>query len=61
MTEEQPMTVKQVAEYLQVHEKTVGLWLRDKSLKGIRLGSGRNGEWRIARLDLQAFLDARKQ
>ena len=49
-------TVAQVAEKLQVHEKTVKRWLLSADLKGIRVGR----QWRIASQDLDAFLVERK-
>ena len=43
-----------VAERLQVNERTVTLWLRKGHLRGFKLGK----EWRISPDDLQAFLEA---
>ena len=60
MSESPLLTVKQVGERLQVHEKTVSLWLRDGQLAGIKLGAGRNAEWRIDPADLKRFIDERR-
>jgi excisionase family DNA binding protein len=47
------LTPVQVAERLQVNERTVTCWLRKKKLRGFKLGK----EWRIARRDLTVFLE----
>jgi excisionase family DNA binding protein len=51
------LTVEQVAEFCQVHRETVGKWLRQGTLKGIRLGTGRRGPWRVEPSEVRAFLD----
>lgn len=53
------LTVREVADRLNVHPETVKRWLRSGRLKGTKLPAGRwgRGEWRIAEEDLQAFLD----
>ena len=43
-----------VANRLQVNERTVTLWLRKGHLRGFKVGK----EWRISPDDLQAFLEA---
>ena len=53
MAEEKLLTPAQVAEYLQMHERTVTRWLRDGYLRGFKLGK----EWRIAPADLSAFIE----
>ena len=53
MAEEKLLTPAQVAERLQVHERTVTRWLRDGYVRGFKLGK----EWRIAPADLQSFMD----
>lgn len=40
------LTVKQVAERLQLGEVTIQRWLRSGKLRGIRLGSTKAG-WRV--------------
>ena len=47
------LTVKQVAEILQVHEQTVWRYLRNGSLPAVRLG---RRVVRVARSDLETFI-----
>ena len=53
MAEDKLLTPAQVAERLQIHERTVTRWLRDGYLRGFKLGK----EWRIAPSDLELFMD----
>ncbi len=53
MTEEKLLTPVQVADRLQIHERTVTRWLRGGYLRGFKLGK----EWRIASADLSAFME----
>ena len=53
MAEEKLLTPAQVADRLQIHERTVTRWLRDGYLRGFKLGK----EWRIAPTDLRAFME----
>lgn len=53
MIEDKLWTPPQVAERLQVNERTVTQWLRKGHLRGFKIGK----EWRIAQRDLQAFLE----
>jgi excisionase family DNA binding protein len=46
-------TVPEVATSLQVTEKTVRAWIRDRKLTAIRVGR----EWRIREVDIQEFVD----
>ncbi len=55
MADVQLLTAAQVAERLQLHERTVTSWLRKGYLRGFKLGK----EWRVSPDDLQAFLEAR--
>jgi excisionase family DNA binding protein len=48
-------TVPEVAKRLQVTEKTVCAWIRDKELTAIRIGR----EWRLRDEDVEAFLERR--
>ena len=48
------LTPTNVADRLQVNERTVTLWLRKGHLRGFKVGK----EWRISPDDLQAFLEA---
>ena len=49
------LTPSNVADRLQVNERTVTLWLRKGHLRGFKVGK----EWRVSPDDLQAFLEAR--
>ena len=53
MREEKLITPGQVAERLQIHERTVTRWLRMGYLRGFKLGK----EWRVSPRDLQSFMD----
>ena len=46
------LTPAQVADRIQIQERTVTRWLRDGFLSGYKLGK----EWRIAADDLESFL-----
>ena len=48
------MTVAEVAAELNVNETTLYNWLRVGTLRGYRMGA----LWRIARVDLDAFIAA---
>ena len=58
MSDEELMTVPEVATMLRLNEQTVRKWLRDGKLPGIYLGS-RTAGWRVRRADVTAFLEAR--
>ncbi len=51
---EKLLTPTDVADRLQVNERTVTQWLRKGHLRGFKIGK----EWRISPNDLQAFLEA---
>jgi excisionase family DNA binding protein len=53
VAEQKLLTPAQVADRLQIHERTVTRWLRDGYLRGFKLGK----EWRIAPADLNAFIE----
>ncbi len=53
MIDDKLWTPPQVAERLQINERTVTQWLRKRHLRGFKIGK----EWRIAQRDLQAFLE----
>ncbi len=53
MNEDILWTPPQVAERLQINERTVTQWLRKGHLRGFKIGK----EWRVAQRDLQAFLE----
>ncbi len=54
MTDDRLLTVPQVAERLQVNERTVSLWLRKGHLRGFKIGK----EWRVSAADLENLLEA---
>ena len=54
MNDKKLLTPTDVANRLQVNERTVTLWLRNGHLRGFKVGK----EWRISPDDLQAFLEA---
>ena len=54
MINEKLLTPTDVANRLQVNERTVTLWLRKGHLRGFKVGK----EWRISAPDLTAFLEA---
>ncbi len=56
MSDEQLLTVEQVANQLQVHVETVRVWIRRGDLIAINIGN----EYRISRDDLHEFLQRRK-
>lgn len=47
------MTVREVADLVQVSEATVRHWIKEGALRAIDVGR----EWRIVPRDLEAFLD----
>jgi excisionase family DNA binding protein len=47
------MTVHDAADFLQVRESTVRALIKDKRLRAVKIGK----EWRIAQMDLMAFLN----
>lgn len=53
MTDDKLWTPPQVAERLQINERTVTQWLRKGHLRGFKIGK----EWRISPRDLQDFLE----
>lgn len=48
------LTVTDVAKQLKVTARTVGDWIRSGQLRAIKAGK----DWRIAQIDLEAFLDS---
>ncbi len=51
---EKLLTPTDVADRLQVNERTVTIWLRKGRLRGFKIGR----DWRISPDDLQVFLEA---
>ena len=49
------LTIREVAGYLQVDEKTIRRWIGARNLPAFKLGR----QWRVAEKDLQRFLNER--
>ena len=58
MTDQEFLTVEDVAKRLKVSVETVRRWLRARELTAFRFG--RRGDYRIDPRDLDAFIEARK-
>lgn len=54
---DQILTLKQVAEYLQLAEKTAYRLAAEKKLPGFKVG----GSWRFKRHDLEQWIEQQKQ
>ena len=54
MNNEKLLTPVDIANRLQVNERTVTQWLRKGDLRGFKVGK----EWRVSVEDLEAFLEA---
>ncbi len=52
-----PLTLKEAAAYLRLHEDTVARWARDGRLSYSRLGDGERAPLRFLRCDLDRFND----
>ncbi len=53
MNKDKLLTPPQVAQQLQVNERTVTQWLRRGHLRGFKIGK----EWRVSTRDLENFLE----
>ena len=53
MNEDKLLTPPQVAQHLQVNERTVTQWLCQGHLRGFKIGK----EWRVSARDLNNFLE----
>jgi excisionase family DNA binding protein len=53
------LSVRQVAEQLDVTERTVHTWLRSGRLRGFRVGGTKAG-WKIETEDFERFIEERK-
>jgi len=56
MSDNELLTVDEVAKEIKVHAETVRAWIRSGELVAVDIG----GKYRITRSDLNAFLDKRK-
>jgi excisionase family DNA binding protein len=57
LSQEEWLTVDEIADRLKVHGNTVRLWIRSGELSAVNLGGS---GYRVARSDLDRFLEARK-
>lgn len=57
MSDDELLTVKEVADRVKVHPETVRGWIRDGELEAVDIG----GEYRIYKQDLDKFLKERKR
>jgi excisionase family DNA binding protein len=53
------LTVKQIAEELQVNDNTVRDWIKSKELTAFNVGSKLRPDYRIKRTDFDKFITAR--
>ena len=60
MEGERLLTVKQVAELLQLNPQTIKRWIAKGRLHGIWLGTDRAG-WRIRQSEVQALIEGGQQ
>lgn len=49
-------TLKEVAQYLRVHTRTILRWLEKGELQGYKLGIGKTSLWRISKTEVEQFL-----
>lgn len=56
-TADQLMTLKDVAQYLQVAERTVYLWAQGGQIPSFKLGN----VWRFKKSDLEAWFEEQKE
>lgn len=54
--DEKLLTIKQVAERLQLHPDTIKRMIRSEKLKGVKMGVAKNSHFRISELALAEFL-----
>ena len=55
---DRPLTLKEAAAYLRLHEDTVARWARDGRLSYSRLGDGERAPLRFLKRDLDRFNDS---
>lgn len=57
MSDDEIMTVKELAEYLKIAEKTAYRFAAEGKLPGFKVG----GSWRFDKKDIQKWIDQRKK
>ena len=56
MPEDQFMTLKQVAEYLHLNQRTIYKWAQDGTIPGSKLGS----TWRFRKSEIDTWVELHK-
>jgi excisionase family DNA binding protein len=54
-------TIKEAAELLKVHDRTIRRYIKSGELKAANLGSEEQPNWRITEEDIKEFLDSKKR
>lgn len=54
------LTREEVAKYFRVHPRTVMRWLKQGSLKGYKLGTGKTALLRIPKSEIKRFMEKSK-
>lgn len=57
MADEKLMTIQDVAEYLQIKERTIYSWVQNGKIPGFKLGN----TWRFKREDIDLWIEERKR
>lgn len=57
MDSERLMTLQDVAEYLQIKERTIYSWVQNGKIPGFKLGN----TWRFKREDIDLWIEERKR
>jgi excisionase family DNA binding protein len=54
------LTRDEVAKYFRVHPRTVMRWLKQGSLRGYKLGTGKTALLRISKSEIERFMEKSK-
>ncbi|OGE76152.1 MAG: hypothetical protein A3C85_01655 [Candidatus Doudnabacteria bacterium RIFCSPHIGHO2_02_FULL_48_21] len=54
------LTREEVAKFFRVHPRTVMRWLKQGSLKGYKLGTGKTALLRIPKSEIKKFMEKHK-
>jgi len=57
MTDDELLTVDEVAERLKLHPETIRRWIRSRKLRAIRLGATRSG-YRVRMSEVERLLNS---
>ncbi len=55
------LTTKEVAEYFRVSERTIHRWIKNGSLRAYKFGADKPSTLRIAKSELERFLEKHKK